>query len=327
MTRSSESGFTLSADLGPAPLAGAVRRLDLASNLPDGREAFQRMPGGSVPLFTDGSWVLKFFPPGGERFAHAEWTALQRLHGRVDFEVPEPRERFELEGWSVVGMSLVGGFPARAVWSHLDQARRLDLSHQLGRAMQSLHGLCPPRDPVLQAPGGNFESYLRQRRERFARSPESVGRNVRWIERAGAALESYIDSRPEFGTEQSALLHTEIMPEHVMIRCEDHRPRLVGLVDFEPSMVGDPLYEFASIGWFWAEGDPKMLKAVLAGYNEGRARPLSIRGDDLMAQTLAHRYFHRERWLARLNPACRKQSLAELTRYVFGQTGRISEAV
>ncbi len=303
-----ESNAAVPAHVGGLPLEAVLKHL----NLSGADCAWKPLPGGSVPLLSDGRRVLKFFPRGGERFAEAEWAALEYLHGKLPIETPEPQKRLRIDDWSVVCMSLIEGLPARCAWSKFSGEQKASLSRQLGRA---LHDLPPPTAPALQPPGGTFEAYLAQRVEQFLARADELGNDPGWMRVALDFLQRFCASRP--ADRPCVLLHTEIMPEHVIVRMRDDQPQLVGLVDFEPAMVGDPHYEFASVGWFWSEGDRAVLDAVLCGYVEGAGLDLAPKVDELMAHSLAHRYFHRERWLARLGPRCEARELDQLAHYVF----------
>lgn len=84
-----------------------------------------------------------------------------------------------------------------------------------------------------------------------------------------------IDTRDghDIGQRRPALLHTEIMREHLLVeRDTTGRWRLSGLLDFEPAMIGHADYECAAIGVLVTGGDARLLSRFIAGYGRDPAR-------------------------------------------------------
>ena len=77
-------------------------------------------------------------------------------------------------------------------------------------------------------------------------------------------------------TRSSVLLHTELMLDHFFAERTSRGWELTGLIDFEPAMVGNPEYEFASVGLFVAGGERDALRAFLLAYEY---RPEELDGE------------------------------------------------
>jgi hygromycin-B 7''-O-kinase len=101
----------------------------------------------------------------------------------------------------------------------------------------------------------------------------------------------------DLGAARPVLLHTEIMPAHLLV---DERGDLSGLLDFEPAMRGASEYEFAAVGAFVAEGDARFLGRTLRayGYPADRLDPALRRR--LFAWLLLHYYSNLPAYLDRL---------------------------
>ncbi len=92
----------------------------------------------------------------------------------------------------------------------------------------------------------------------------------------------------DLSTDAPVLLHTELTDTNLMVARSDEGWRLSGVFDFEPSMLGHPLYDLPAITMFVAHGDPAACRAALTVFGAGGL------DDDLrrrlLACTLLHRY-------------------------------------
>ena len=85
-----------------------------------------------------------------------------------------------------------------------------------------------------------------------------------------------------------SFLHTELMRDHVFVKNNQGKWSVSGLIDFEPSVVGSPEYDFASVGLFVAMNETHLFKTFLAGYGADLTdKNISKR---VMAYTILHRY-------------------------------------
>ena len=80
------------------------------------------------------------------------------------------------------------------------------------------------------------------------------------------------------------------------------RDRLGDEFDFEPAMVGEPDYEFASVGLFVACGDARLLRRTLKSYGHADADGGAALACRFMAHALLHRYSNLRWYLQRLPP-------------------------
>ena len=94
-----------------------------------------------------------------------------------------------------------------------------------------------------------------------------------------------------------ALLHTEVMREHLLVEPGGDAWHVSGLIDFEPAMVGAPDYELASVGIFLTCAEPGLLRALLDAYGAELDDDFPLR---TMAYALLHRYSNLRWYLERL---------------------------
>ena len=104
----------------------------------------------------------------------------------------------------------------------------------------------------------------------------------------------------------AALLHTEIMREHVLVSGDGERWALSGLFDFEPAMIGDPAYECASVGVFVTCGDATLLRRFTRAYGADPGPRV------FLAYALLHKYSSLRWYLERVPPPPGTSSLDAL---------------
>ena len=90
-----------------------------------------------------------------------------------------------------------------------------------------------------------------------------------------------------------------------------------GLFDFAEAITGPREYEFASVGLFVSEGEPRLLRAFLDGYGLAEAERAGL-PERLLAYTLLHRYAHLPWYMERIPPTGDDVDLPALACRWFG---------
>jgi hygromycin-B 7''-O-kinase len=124
-------------------------------------------------------------------------------------------------------------------------------------------------------------------------------------------IPGFLDS-VDLGTPKLALLHTEVMSDHLLVSPE---LTLSGLFDFEPAMRGAIEYEFVATGLFLTRGDHRAHRALLEGYG---CRDID---DELPRRLLAYALLHvysNPAWYLRDVPPKRETTLDALAEHWFG---------
>ena len=245
----------------------------------------RRFRSGSLPVYAVGEdIVLKLFGPQGLDFQRAEAAGLAAVEGRLSIPTPRLVAADALEGWSYVLMTRCSGSPLRELWPNLTADVRSDLVRAIGTATRELHGLS-----VHELEHGpldrDWAAFMNDQRQTVRTRQQAKGLSEPWLDR----LEAFVDdvALPTLEVTGRVLLHTELMREHVLAQPIDGRWRCTGLIDFEPSMLGERGYELASIGLFVTEGDSALWAAWCDGYFGGVPPP------DLAAQCMAYALLHR----------------------------------
>lgn len=241
----------------------------------------ERFSAGSLPVWGVGSRVVKVYPPYDRHHWEIEARTLAFLDGRLSVRSPALEAAGEIGGWGYVVMERLPGRPLDGVWATLPGPARRRLAEQLGRGMAELHAL-----PCGDLPDAWSAFVAAQMagcgdRQRARRLDEG------WA----AQVDPFLARHPPV-TRGRSLLHTEVMPAHLFAEERDGAWNLVGWLDFEPSMVGEPEYEMASVGVFVAGTDREVLRAVLSGWGRAWEPDLAAR---MMTWALLHRY-SRLRW-------------------------------
>ena len=285
-----------------ARLAGGVRAIMERHALAG---APVRFSSGSLPVYAVGAdRVLKLFPPDEADAQRTEVAALEAVDGRLAIATPSVVAAAAFDGWPYVVMTRCRGRPLRELWCDISAEQRIAVVEQIGRATADLHNL--PAVPSLALDWPHFMDV--QRATAQSRQAER-GLAVEWRGQIDPFLASV-----RFPTPTLSLLHTEIMLEHVFAAPTERGWQCTGLIDFEPSMIGDRGYELASVGLFVTEGDPALFSAFLDAYalETERGGALARR---CLAYVLLHRYCNLPWFLERLQ--ARSRTLDDLAEEWF----------
>lgn len=272
----------------------------------DARSAV-RFPRGSLPVLeVGGETVVKLFPPVYAGEAGREARVLRFLRGRLPVAVPALLGEGTVDGWSYLLMGRVPGRPLRDEWPSLDGGERGALVEAIGRTVAALHaigGALPELDPP-------WERFLAERVACCAAHHRGRRLEPEWVEQLAPFVESAGAGRDRG---RRALLHTEVMLDHVLVERDRSSLRLSGLVDFEPAMVGDPEYELASVAVFVVWGELPLWERFFAGYGE----PEPGWRSRVMGHLVLHRYSDLG-WYRRLLPSAGATTLEDLERLWLG---------
>lgn len=253
-----------------------------------GLGTLERFGRGSALVAGTASQVLKVFLPEDQTLAATEAAALQALAGRLPIPTPELLDAGELEGWPYVIMTRLTGVEAREQWSSFERDTQTRLARGLGSALAALHALPAP----AEVPASNWAHYAQDTACRVVEAQLATG----CPQALAQSLPAFLARVDLASVKEHAWLHTEVMLEHLLVAPDGSG--WTGLFDFEPSWVGPPEYEMASVGLFVSRGDAHLLRAVREGLGwiDDPERP-----QRLMAYACLHRYSRLSWYLERLN--------------------------
>lgn len=277
---------------GPA-LAEVCGRHDLA-----GLPLCPAPTGSAVVVRVGDERYVKIYWPEDAGHAARERRALDLIGGRLD--VPTPR----ILGSGSIGtcpylvMDSLRGEHLNEVWPDLDRSARRDLAGGVGRLARALHDL-PVPDPGPLAL--DWPSFVAEQRGTAAARQRSRGLPGELAD----LVEGFLAGRRATLTVTGplALLHTELMHDHLMVCRDGGGWRLSGLFDFADALVGPPAYEIPSVGLFIACGEPALFEAFFEGYGRSPADLGLASPEDVLAWALIHRYAHVPWWLRRMPAA------------------------
>ncbi|MDB4931103.1 MAG: aminoglycoside phosphotransferase [Myxococcaceae bacterium] len=264
-----------------------------------------RLAGGSVPVYALGErYALKVFPPGEAAYARTEARALAAVAGRIPLPTPALVAADSLDDWNYVLMSRLPGRLLSEVWTALGADERDRLADELGAGVAALHALDVAPMGELTADWGAF---LAAQRATAVERQRARGLDERWL----AQIPAYLDAWMPPVEGPRALLHTELMREHLLVAQGPRGWAVTGLFDFEPAMVGAPEYDLASFGLFVACGNGRFLRRALRSYGYAEGALDGVWQRRVLAYALLHRYSNLRWYLERL-PAPGAASLDEL---------------
>jgi hygromycin-B 7''-O-kinase len=265
-----------------------------------------RFDEGSLPVYAIGNaHVVKLFPS----FERAECTREERvlsfLYGRLPVPTPQLHSAGAYKnGWNFVLMSRLPGESLAGEWKRIPAATQDRIVTEAGEALAALHALDPA--PLATSVGpSDWGMLINAQRAQAVMQQRNAGLSELWLEQ----IPWFLDSVPLPARPRRVLLHTEFMRQHLLVNPDGWR--LTGLFDFEPAMIGDPAYDFVSVGLFVTCGDPRLLKRFYEAYGRSPFDPRT-----LMAYTLLHVYSDLP-WYLRVLPAPPKPTLDALAETWF----------
>jgi hygromycin-B 7''-O-kinase len=274
--------------------------------------SLSRFASGSLPVYAVGDHlVLKLYPPPYFDERKRESAVLELLDGRLPIPTPGVRGVGSFEGWGYVLMDRLRGEDLTQAWPRLSDQERSGLATKLGEALKALHSI---RDPALQTIAGDWQLFVEDQQRSAVDRQRCRGVEASFIEQ----IPAFLEANAVGGEVAECLLHTEVMREHLFVEHSPEGVRLSGLFDFEPSMIGVPEHEFASVGLFFSCGNPELLRRVLLAYGYRESDLNAALERRLLAHALLHRYSDLARYLRQLPPPKGTATLEALAAYWWG---------
>lgn len=256
-----------------------------------------RFEDGSLPVYAVGSdRVLKLYPPVYEHECDIEAGVLETVEGQLPIPTPRVEQVGELDGWSYVLMSRLHGESLEKVWPLTTLWERERLAAELGHVLAALHAITAPGPDQLGPT--DWERFVAAQRASCTERQRAAGLDETWL----AQIPSFLDGVDLGASPRLALLHTEVMREHLFVTRQADGWTLSGLFDFEPAMRGATEYEFAAAGLFVSCGDADFLRHMLSAYGYAPQQLDEALSQRLLAYALLHRYSNLHFYLQRLPP-------------------------
>ncbi|GAK53585.1 predicted protein [Candidatus Moduliflexus flocculans] len=273
-----------------------------------------RMPDGSQPVFATASrQMIKIFSPQDREDAQNEALFLERLYRHLPVTTPRLDAFDEWEGYPYIVMEQLEGTPLNRLWVTLADKEKREIVCQLGEAACALHSL-----PVAWFDDAPFQwdVFIEHQRAALLENHQRFGLAPKWL----AQLSDYMNAYPLDlqDPKQMAPLHTEFMLEHLFVKQEGTRWKVSGLIDFEPSMVGQREYDFCAVGIFITQGNSGLFREFLLSYGYADSDLTDDLRRRIMMWLLLHRYCNLSWFLTLIPGEFNVTKLEELERYWFG---------
>ncbi len=265
-------------------------------------EGLAPFPAGSDVVWGAGAHVVKLSEPRWAEAIENEARTLAHVAAALPLDTPRPVAQGRLGGWPYVVMTRVHGEALGTIWSALDRRGRLALSAALGELLATLRAA--PLPP-LEEHSAAWQAFMTARLEGAVAWHRRRGAGEAWL----AQLPPFLAATPR-PPMPLALLHTELLGDHVLLEQRGGAWRPCALLDFADARVGDPRYEIAALVEFVFKGEPGCLGACLEAAGDPLARGGEAAGRELLAWALLHRFASLPRALAAAGGAVDLEDLA-----------------
>ena len=255
---------------------------------------------GSLPvLIVNDAFVFKFFPPVFANESPTESLALEFLT-KNNCAAPKLLAHEDINGWKCVQMSKLAGSNLKDLWPTLGDDQRQSACKQIGKNLRKIHDLTLPETGFFK---NNWNEFLTEQKKNCYERHAKIGLREDLLKQIPDFLNTV-----DLTWNKISFLHTEVMKDHVFF---DEQLQFQGFIDFEPSRLGAPEYDFASVGVFLTSGDKKALRSFFEGYgilNQASTTSFKRR---VMAYTLLHQYSNLKWYLEFMPNADTLDELAE----------------
>jgi len=261
---------------------------------------------GSVPVFAVGDQhVVKLFPQAQRSYWDAERAVLPHIESLLPIPTPRLVAAGDHGAWLYLVMTRLPGRSLAEAWPEIGIGERPALIREVGEALAALHAI---RSDEIAPVAIDWPGFMEAQRASCRDRQLATRLPLPWVD----AVDDFLARWMPKDDGSRALLHTEVMREHLLVDRPEGAWRLSGLVDFEDALRGAREYEWACAGIFLTCGQPELLHALLDGYGVRPDDELPMR---CMAYALLHRYSNLPWYLKRM-PARGKEgdleSLAQL---------------
>jgi len=268
----------------------------------------RRFAFGSVPVFAVGDeHVVKLFPAAQRSFFNTERTALAGIEGLLPIPTPRTVGAGEHGEWLYLVMTRLKGQTLAEAWDTIEVHDRVRLIREAGEALAALHATATDG---LSSLAVDWPRFMEAQRASCRDRQVAKGLASPWAD----GIDDFLARWAPDGGDTRALLHTEIMREHLLVERREGAWHLSGLIDFEDAMLGAPEYDFASAGIFLTAAEPGFLRVLLEAYGGESDDELPMR---IMAYALLHKYGNLRWYLERLAVPDRVGDLELLARGWF----------
>jgi hygromycin-B 7''-O-kinase len=242
-----------------------------------------RFADGESPVFALGDgFVVKLVPRLGGTLVRQEIDLLTFLAPYPHPPAPRLVGHGDIEDWQYLLMTRIAGIPLQRVWPDMPPDQRLRLAVEFGRLLASLHAL-PQTDlkpGAIDWSAFCHTSFARwTTRPAVARlSPALMADGPRYFQANGATV----------ATAGRVLLHGDLAPVNLLVRCGPDGWAISGMIDFGNAMRGDPWFDLTAASVLLQPGDRTMVHALLGGYVTRSSVDLAHLRPSLMVNTLIH---------------------------------------
>jgi len=259
----------------------------------------------------DERYVIKLFHPADGDHATTERAVLAFLDEVPEVPTPPLAGHGEVERWPYVVMELLPGRPLGELWDELGEGEQRALMGPIARLARALHDVGPEG---LELPWPPWHDFVQGQVDGCLAHHQATGLADRWCRQIPAFVANLgLTERPAASLR---ILHTELMPAHVLVQPATEGLAISGLIDFEPAMIGHREYEWGAVAIFLSRGRPGLLGELLRTYGYAPGELDRRLQEQLLGYLLLHRY-SRLPWYLDLMPPPGGPTLADMARTWF----------
>ncbi|HOU11984.1 MAG TPA: aminoglycoside phosphotransferase family protein [Anaerolineae bacterium] len=270
-----------------AQWTSAVREICRRHNLP-AQHVEAGYPGTNAVFVVDDAYVVKIYAPFCPEDFDLECELYALLSRDAHIPVPSLIAQGVLEDqirWPYIIIDFKPGAPIREVRAHIPRRNLLWIAADMGEIVRHLHHVPVAQLTSLDHTQAGWREFVRRRAVETADAgqwadilPPSV------VAEIPGFLASALDGDDNVPL---VLMNGDLTEDHILLRQDNGKWRISGLIDFGDALVGQREYEWIALWFSGLNRDYECLTAFMDSYD-----PHIKLDDDFFTRAMAFTFLH-----------------------------------
>lgn len=244
-----------------------------------------RLEGTNIVFSFGSKRIIKIYPPFHlEQFTN-EVLVMKHLAKKLSVDTPEIEFEGNIDGWPYLITNQLDGILLEGLWENLEDDNKIIIIRELGKLIHEVHSL--PVDG-LETIDCHWLQFITKQINQCVTQHQATQLPACLLNQLPDYLNKTTASLPTYT--QPVLLTGEYTPMNFLVKQQNNRWHIDGLIDFGDCMLGLPAYDLLGPGAFLIQGNKKLLREFLLAYGYTSENINTLLSQQLTTLMLLHRY-------------------------------------
>lgn len=244
-----------------------------------------RLEGTNVVFSFGSNRIIKIYPPFHlEQFTN-EVLVMKHLAKKLSVETPEIEFEGNIDGWPYLITNQLDGVLLEGLWENLEDDNKIIIIRELGELIHEVHSLSVDGLETIDC---HWLQFITKQINQCVAQHQATQLPAFLLNQLPDYLNKTTASLPRLT--QPVLLTGEYTPMNFLVKQQNNRWHIVGLIDFGDCMLGLPEYDLLGPGAFLIQGNKKLLREFLLAYGYTSENINILLSQQLTTLMLLHRY-------------------------------------